>query len=71
MITICILIFLYSVLGKPVGGLDEKVKIIDWKGHIQTAKDWIKYYARIAGRAAARPLLQWWLVMSNENTSAW
>lgn len=69
MITICILILLYSVLGKPVGALIEKLKEVDWQSHIETAKDWISRYAKKAGRAAARPLLQWWLVMQDEKTT--
>lgn len=71
MITICILILLYSVLGKPVGALIEKIKEVDWQHHIEDAKDWIGRYAKKAGRAATRPLLQWWFVMADENTTAW
>ena len=71
MITICILILLYSVLGKPVGALIEKLKEVDWQHHIMDAKDWISRYAKKAGRAATRPLLQWWFVMADENTTTW
>lgn len=71
MITICILILIYSVLGKPVEALVEKVKGVDWQRHFKEAKDWIAHYARKAGRAAARPLLQWWMVMVGDNTTAW
>lgn len=71
MITICILILLYSVLGKPVGALIEKLKEVDWQRHIEDAKDCISRYAKKAGRAATRPLLQWWFVMADENTTTW
>lgn len=71
MITICILILLYSVLGKPVGALVEKLKEVDWHRHIEDSKNWIARYAKKAGRAATRPLLQWWFVMADENTTAW
>lgn len=70
MITICILILFYSVLGKPVGALIEKLKEVDWQRHIETAKGWISRYAKIAGRTAARPILQWWMVMQDDNTTA-
>lgn len=69
MITICILILLYSVLGKPAGALIGKLKEVNWQLHIKDAKDWIARYARKAGRAATRPLLQWWFVMKEENTT--
>lgn len=69
MITICILILIYSIVGKPVGKLIEKLKTVDWQSHLQTARQWIQRYARIAGRAAARPVLQWWMVMQDENTT--
>lgn len=71
MITICMLILLYSVLGKPVGSLIEKLKEVDWQSHVEDAKDWIARYAKKAGRAATRPLLQWWFVMADENTTNW
>lgn len=71
MITICILILLYSVLGKPVGALVGKLKEVDWQRHIEDAKDCISRYSMKAGRAATRPLLQWWFVMADENTTTW
>lgn len=71
MITICILILLYSVLGKPVEALVEKVKKVDWHTHIEEAKNWVTKYAKKAGCAATRPLLQWWFVLADENTTTW
>lgn len=69
MITICILILLYSFFNRPVGALLNKLKGVDWKAHIETAKGWISTYAKKAGRAATRPLLQWWFVMQDDNTT--
>lgn len=69
MITICLLILIYSILNQPVGDLVRKLKEVDWQRCFQTTKEWIQHYAKIAGRAAARPVLQWWLVMQDENTT--
>lgn len=69
MIAICIWILLALILNRPIGKMMEKLKGVDWKAHIETAKDWISTYAKKAGRAATRPLLQWWFVMKDDNTT--
>ena len=38
-ITICLLILIYSILKRPVGGLIEKLEDIDWRTLSQDAWD--------------------------------
>lgn len=68
-ITICILMLINSILGNPMGSLIEKAKCIDWKNQMNNAFNVIKLYAKKAGRTATRPLLLWWNVMEDSQTS--
>ena len=69
MITISLLILAYLIMGKDISGLLEKVKNIDWRGKINALMDKLCPWALKAGRVAARPLLQFYYVMDDENTS--
>lgn len=69
MVAICIWILLALILNRPIGKLLIKLKDVDWKTHIATAREWIARYAKKAGRTATRPLLQWWFVMKDDNTT--
>ena len=69
LITISLLILAYMVMGKDISGLLEKVKNIDWRGKINALMDKLRPWAIKAGRAATRPLLQFYYVMDDENTS--
>lgn len=69
MITISLLILAYLVVGKDISGLLEKVKNIDWRGKINALMDKLRPWALKAGRAATRPLLQFYYVMDDDNTS--
>ena len=69
LITISILILAYLVMGKDISGLLEKVKNIDWRGKINALMDRLRPWALKAGRAATRPLLQFYYVMDDDNTS--
>ena len=68
-ISISLLILAYLIMGKDVSGLLEKVKNIDWRGKINALIDKLRPWALKAGRAATRPLLQFYYVMDDENTS--
>ena len=68
-ITICILILAYSIMGKDISPLMERVKNIDWRGRIRGLTDTLRLWALKAGRAATRPLLQFYYVMDDESTS--
>ena len=69
LITISLLILVYMIMGKDISGLIEKVKNIDWRGKINALMDKLRPWALKAGRAATRPLLQFYYVMDDDNTS--
>ena len=69
LITISLLILAYLIMGKDISGLHEKVKNIDWRGKINAIMDKLRPWALKAGRVATRPLLQFYYVMDDENTS--
>ena len=69
LITICILILAYSIMGKDISPLMERVKNIDWRGRIKRLIDTLRPWALKAGRAATRPLLQFYYVMDDDSTS--
>ena len=66
---ICITILAYSILGKDIKGLIEKIGDVDWKRKADEVMEWLKPYAIKVGRVAARPLLQFYYVMTDEKTS--
>lgn len=66
---ICITILAYCIMGKDIKALMEKVKDVDWRGKSYELMDQIRPYALKAGRVASRPLLQFYYVMDDENTS--
>ena len=69
LITISLLILVYLIMGKDISGLLEKVKNIDWRGKINALMDKLRPWALKAGRVATRPLLQFYYVMDDDNTS--
>ena len=68
-ITISLLILAYLIMGKDIKPLLERVKNIDWRGKINDLMDKLRPWALKAGRVATRPLLQFYYVMDDENTS--
>ena len=69
LITISLLILVYMIMGKDIKPLLERVKNIDWRGKINSLMYKLRPWALKAGRAATRPLLQFYYVMDDENTS--
>ena len=69
LITISLLILAYLIMGKDISGLLEKVKNVDWRGKINALMDKLRPWALKAGRVATRPLLQFYYVLDDENTS--
>ena len=69
LITISLLILAYLIMGKDIKPLLERVKNIDWRGKINALMDKLRPWAFKAGRAATRPLLQFYYVMDDDNTS--
>ena len=68
-ISISLLILAYLIMGKDIKPLLERVKNIDWRGKINALIDKLRPWALKAGRVATRPLLQFYYVMDDENTS--
>ena len=68
-ITICMLILVYVILGEPVGWLVDKLKSVDWNTLALDAWDKIVTYSKKPGRATTRELLKFYYVMSEGNLS--
>lgn len=56
-------------MGKDVSSLIERLKSIDWRAKINSLMDKLRPWALKVGRVAARPMLQFYYVMDDENTS--
>ena len=69
LITTCILILAYIIMGKDAKLLMKKVKNINWYSKINVLMDKLRPWALKAGRVATRPLLQFYYVMDDDNTS--
>ena len=69
LITISLLILVYMIMGKDISELLEKVKNVDWRGKINALMDKLRPWALRAGRVVTRPLLLFYYVMDDENTS--
>ena len=70
LITISLLILAYLIMGKDIKPLLERVKDIDWRDKINALMDKLRPWALKAGRVATRPLLQFYFVMDDDNTSS-
>lgn len=66
---LCITILAYCILGKDIKALMEKLGDVDWKCKADEVMKWLRPYAIKAGRVATKPLLQFYYVMTDENTS--
>ncbi|MBQ6940761.1 MAG: DUF1232 domain-containing protein [Alistipes sp.] len=69
LIAISILVLAYLIMGKDVQPLIDKVKSVDWRGKINSLIDKVRPWALKVGRATARPLLQCYYVLDDDNTS--
>lgn len=66
---ICITILAYLIMGKNIDSLLEKVKDVDWKEKGNDLYEKLKPYAKKMGRTAAKPLLQFYFVLSEDKTT--
>lgn len=66
---ICITILAYLIMGKDIRSLLERIKDVNWSEKSKELMDKLRPYAKKAGRITARPLLQFYYVMTDENTS--
>ena len=69
MTIICITILAYMIMGKNIDSLLEKVKDVDWKEKCNELFEKLKPYARKVGRTVAKPLLQFYFVLTDDKTS--
>ena len=69
LITTSILILVYTIIGKDIRPLLKQIKNIDWRDKINALMNKLRPWALKAGRAATRPLLQFYYVMDDDNTS--
>ena len=66
---ICILVVAYAISGKDTSNLLEKLKNVDWKKEATNIFGKIGVYAKKAGRAATKPLLQLYYVLTMGETT--
>lgn len=69
MTVICIMVLIYLMSGKNAEKLMEKIKDVDWNGRLEELKTQLKPYAIKYGRKASRPLLQFYYVMQDAETT--
>ena len=70
-ISICLLILVYTMLGKDVKPLLDKLKNINWRLYWFKVMRPIKKYSKKVGRIACTPLLKLWFVLDDPKTSTW
>lgn len=68
-ITLCLLILASFIVGKPVAHLVEQLHNVDWKTKFQILWDGLKSFALKSGRFVSKPLLTFYYVMDNPETS--
>ncbi len=66
---ICLTILVWSILGRPVGKLVDRLGSIDWKRYVDNAWRWIRDKAGQLGIAVVRKLLLLWYVLKDDSTS--
>ena len=69
MLTICLLILVGYYLQKPVEALVDKLKNVEWSKKFNALWHRIQPYAMKAGRVAAKPLLLFYFVVTDGETS--
>ncbi len=69
LITLSILVLVYLVMGKDVKPIVEKIKSADLNSKINSLIDKLRPWALKVGRVAARPILQFYYVLEDKNTS--
>lgn len=67
--TICLIILVFAILGKPAGRLLDKIKDVDWKKFSDSAWMRIKRFAKEAGRSATRIVLIFYYTLTSEKLS--
>lgn len=70
MITICLLILIFSILKRPVGRLTALVRDVDWKHLAQGVWNRIVAYSKRVGRAGSRIVLKFYYTMLEGDLTA-
>lgn len=70
MLTICLLLLLYSMLKKPVDSLVAKVKDAQWERPIRTVWSKILEFSKKGGREATRIVLRFYYALIDGNLSS-
>ena len=68
-ITLCILLLAYHLIGKPVGRLLDRLRNVDWKTQFALLWDKLKTYALQTGRVATKPIFTFYYVMHQTETT--
>lgn len=68
-ITLCILLLAYHLIGKPVGRLLDRLRNVNWKNQFALLWDKLKTYSLQAGRVATKPILTFYYVMHQTETT--
>ena len=68
-ITLCILLLAYHLIGKSVERLLDRLRNVDWKTQFALLWDKLKTYALRAGRVATKPILTFYYVMHQTETT--
>lgn len=66
---ICLTILAYAIMGRSFGPLLERLNNVDWHRKIGELTNTIKSYSLRVGRVAARPLLQFYYVLTDAETT--
>lgn len=69
LILISFMVLAYTIIGKDIKPLLERVRRVDWRWEIEKLLEKMRPWALKAGRVAAKPLLQFYFVLSDESTS--
>lgn len=69
MLTICILILAALYFKRPIGSLIDRLKDVDWQEKFTALWQHVQPYAKKAGRTAAKPLLQFYYVVTDSETT--
>ena len=70
MITICLLILIFSILKRPVGKLAARVRDVDWKHLAQGVWNKIVAYSKRVGRAGSRIVLKFYYTLLEGDLTA-
>jgi uncharacterized membrane protein YkvA (DUF1232 family) len=69
MLTLCILILFAMYTGRTVKHLVNRLRTVDWQAKLASLWAYVEKYGKKAGRLAAKPLLQFYYVVTDSETT--